>query len=129
MKSGDVGVMDAEGFVTIVDRSKDIIITGGINVFSREIEEVLHDHQAVAQVAVIGIPHERWGEAIHAVVVLAPGAAATPAELLEHAAAHLADYKKPRSVEIVASLPLGSTGKILKRELREPYWEGRGRAV
>lgn len=129
MKSGDVGVMDADGFVTIVDRSKDIIISGGINVFSREVEEVLYDHPAVAQVAVIGIPHERWGEAIHAVVVLAPGVSATPEELLAYAATHLADYKKPRSIEIAASLPIGGTGKILKRELRAPFWEGRDRVV
>ncbi len=129
MKSGDVGVMDAEGFITIVDRTKDIIISGGINVYSREIEEVLYDHPAVSQAAAIGIPHERWGEAIHAVVVLAPGASTTTEELLAYATSRLADYKKPRSVEIVDSLPIGATGKILKRELRKPYWEGRDRAV
>ncbi len=128
-KSGDVAVVDDEGFMTIVDRMKDVIITGGINVFSREVEEVLHEHPAVAQVAVIGIPSDKWGEAIHAVVVLAPGAEATEEELQTFAAERLADYKKPRSVEIRSELPVGGTGKILKKELRAPYWEGQERQV
>ena len=128
-KSGDVAVVDEEGFMTIVDRMKDVIITGGINVFSRDVEEALHDHPAVAQAAVIGIPSEKWGEAIHAVVVLAPDAEASEEELQAFAAERLADYKKPRSVEIRPELPIGGTGKILKKELRAPYWEGQERQV
>lgn len=128
-KSGDVAVVDEEGFMTIVDRKKDVIITGGINVFSREVEEVLYDHPAVAQAAVIGIPHETWGEAIHAVVVLAADGQATEEEVQAFAAERLADYKKPRSVEFRSELPISGTGKILKKELRAPYWEGRERQV
>lgn len=119
--SGDVAVMDLEGFITIVDRKKDMIITGGINVFTRDVEEVLYTHDAVAQVAVIGIPDDQWGEAIHAVVVLRPGAAVEPNELLAYAAKRLTSYKKPRSLDIVDELPIGGTGKILKRELRARY--------
>ncbi|MGE3619446.1 MAG: AMP-binding protein [Acidimicrobiia bacterium] len=129
IKTGDVATVDEEGVPTIVDRAKDIIIPGGINVFSRDIEEAFHEHPAVLPVAAIGIPHERWGEAIHAVVVLKDGATAAPEELQAFAAERLADYKKPRSVEVVDALPVGGTGKILKRELRAPYWEGREQAV
>jgi long-chain acyl-CoA synthetase len=123
LTTGDVAVVDDEGFVTIVDRSKDIIITGGINVYSREVEEALHAHPAVSAAAVIGIPDDRWGEAIHAVVVLAPGAHESEDELLQFAAGRLARYKKPRSLEFVDALPVSATGKVLKRRLREPYWQ------
>jgi acyl-CoA synthetase (AMP-forming)/AMP-acid ligase II len=125
-KTGDVATVDAEGFVTIVDRMKDIIITGGINVFSRDIEEALIAHPAVSQVAVIGIPHETWGESVHAVVTLTAGQQADEAELIDFAAGRLAAYKKPRSLEIRDALPVSGTGKILKRELRQPFWAGHG---
>lgn len=128
-KSGDVGTIDDEGFITIVDRIKDMVITGGINVFTQEVEGALYAHPAVAIAAVIGIPHEKWGEAIHALVVLQPGAEATSDELIAFAASRVADYKKPRSLEIVDTLPVSGTGKILKRELRAPYWEGRERTI
>ena len=121
-KTGDVAVVDEEGFISIVDRMKDIIITGGINVYSRDVEEAIYDHPAVSQVAVIGVPHEKWGEAIHAVVVLAPGASADEDELIEFASQRLADYKKPRSLEVREELPLGGTGKILKKELQAEFW-------
>ena len=124
LKSGDVAVVDAEGFVTIVDRKKDIIITGGINVFSREIEEALLAHPATAQAAAIGIPHPKWGESIHAVVTLKPGAAATSDELIAFTAERLAGFKKPRSLDIVDELPISGTGKILKKELRARYARG-----
>ncbi|MFV0315877.1 MAG: AMP-binding protein [Microthrixaceae bacterium] len=129
MKTGDVAVVDREGFATIVDRTKDIIISGGINVYSREVEEAFYDHPAVLQAAVIGIPHEKWGEAIHAVVVLKEGGEATVEELQAFATERLADFKKPRSVEVVEALPIGGTGKILKKDLRAPYWEGQERAL
>lgn len=121
LKSGDVAVVDAEGFVTIVDRKKDVIITGGINVFSREVEEVLYQHPAVAQAAVIGVPHVRWGEAIHALVVLKPGAEASSDELIAFASERLAAFKKPRSLDVVDELPVSAMGKILKKELRARY--------
>ena len=105
LKTGDIAVVDEQGFVTIIDRIKDIIITGGINVYSREVEEALHAHPAVAAAAVIGVPHPRWGEAIHAVVVLRPGAGASEQELMEFAAGRLAAYKKPRSLELVEERP------------------------
>lgn len=128
-KSGDVAVVDADGYVTIVDRKKDIIITGGINVFSREVEEALYAHEAVDQAAAIGIPHDVWGEAIHALVTLRPDRTATVDELMEFAAARLAGFKKPRSLEIVDDLPVGGTGKILKKEIRARYWQGQERVL
>jgi acyl-CoA synthetase (AMP-forming)/AMP-acid ligase II len=121
LTTGDMAVVDGEGFVTIVDRSKDIIITGGINVYSREVEEALHAHPAVAAAAVIGIPHERWGEAIHGVVVLAEGAAASEEELLRFAADRLASFKKPLSAEFVDELPVNANGKVVKRRLRDRH--------
>ena len=123
-RTGDVAVIDGEGFITIVDRLKDMIITGGINVFSIEVERVLEAHPAVGQVAVIGVPHPQWGEAIHAVVCLRDGVAATEDELLEFAAARLTSYKKPRSIELVTSLPVSATGKVLKKELRARFDSG-----
>ena len=118
-KTGDVAVVDHEGFVTIVDRLKDMIITGGINVFSVEVERALQAHPDVEQVAVIGLPHERWGETIHAVVRRTPGSSVSEAELVEFAAERLSSYKKPRSVEFLDELPISATGKILKKDLRK----------
>ncbi|WP_433500128.1 class I adenylate-forming enzyme family protein [Sphaerimonospora sp. CA-214678] len=119
-KSGDVGVIDAEGFVTIVDRLKDIIITGGINVSSVEVENAITRHPSVMQAAVIGVPHETWGEAIHAVVVRKPDGPPVVAEdLIEFVGDQVASYKKPRTIEFVDELPLSGTGKVLKRVLRE----------
>lgn len=118
-KTGDVAVVDDDQVVTIVDRTKDIIITGGINVYSREVEEQLLRHPDVEQVAVIGIPHPRWGEGIHAIVVPRAGTTPEADELIAHVGRRLAGYKKPQSVELVGALPVGPTGKILKRVLRE----------
>lgn len=128
-KTGDVAVIDDDGFISIVDRMKDIIITGGINVYSREVEDAVMAHPAVAMCAVVGVPSERWGEAVHAVVVLRPGATAGEDDILSVASERLAAFKKPRSVEIVPELPIGGTGKILKRELRKRYWEGHDRPI
>lgn len=118
MHTGDVGYMDEEGFLFVVDRLKDVIITGGENVYSAEVENVVAAHPAVAQCAVIGLPDAEWGERVHAVVVVAAGASLTFDELRAFVATHIARYKAPRSLEIVTSLPISSAGKVLKSELR-----------
>ncbi|MBX9645787.1 MAG: long-chain fatty acid--CoA ligase [Xanthobacteraceae bacterium] len=130
MHTGDGGFMDADGFVYVVDRVKDMIISGGENVYSVEVENAVAQHPAVAQCAVIGIPNERWGEQVHAVVVTKSGAKVSADELIEFCKTLIAGYKCPRSVEISESpLPLSGAGKILKRELRKPFWENRERLV
>jgi long-chain acyl-CoA synthetase len=121
LRTGDIAVVDDDGFVTIVDRTKDIIITGGINVYSREVEEALHAHPAVATAAVIGVPHEHWGESIHGIVVLAPNVEVSEHELIAFAATRLAGFKKPRSIEFAEALPINANGKVLKRVLRERH--------
>jgi long-chain acyl-CoA synthetase len=132
--SGDAGYLDSEGYLFLVDRTKDMIVTGGENVYSTEVEQAIAAHPAVAQVAVIGIPHDLYGEAVHAVVVLKPTAegtaAATEDELVAHARGLIAGYKVPKSVSFREEpLPLSGAMKVLKRELRAPYWEGRQRGV
>ena len=128
--SGDAGYLDAEGYLYLVDRVKDMIVSGGENVYSTEVEQAVAAHPAVAQVAVIGIPDDVWGEAVHAVVVLRPGAQATEQELVEHSRGLIAGYKVPKSVEFrTEPLPLSGAMKVLKRELRAPYWTGHDRAV
>ena len=129
MHTGDGGYMDEDGYLYIVDRMKDMIVSGGENVYSAEVENALSQHPAVAVSAVIGIPSEQWGEAVHAVVVLKPGASATAKELSEHCRQLIAGYKSPRSVEFRDALPMTGAGKIQKTELRKPHWEGRTRAV
>jgi acyl-CoA synthetase (AMP-forming)/AMP-acid ligase II len=126
--TGDGGTL-ADGYLTISDRKKDVIISGGENVSSIEVEDALHSHPAVAEVAVIGVPDERWGETVKALVVLAPGAAADERELIDHCRARLAHYKCPTSVEVRDALPRTATGKLQKFKLRAPYWEGRERQV
>lgn len=128
--TGDAGFLDEDGYLYLVDRVKDMIVTGGENVYSVEVENAIATHPDVAQVAVIGIPSERWGEAVHAIVVPRDGATLTEAEIIEHARRSIAAYKVPKSVELRdAPLPLSGAMKVLKRELRAPYWEGRDRAV
>jgi long-chain acyl-CoA synthetase len=130
MHTGDGGFMDADGFVYVVDRVKDMIISGGENVYSVEVENAVTQHPAVAQCAVIGIPNERWGEQVHAVVVTRSGATVSAEELIEFCKTLIAGYKCPRSVEISEiALPLSGAGKVLKRELRKPFWENRERLV
>lgn len=119
MHTGDGGYVDEDGFVFIVDRIKDMIITGGENVYSAEVESALSKHPAVAACAVIGLPSDKWGESVHAVVVLAPDASASAEELTTHCKALIAGYKVPRSVSFVDALPMSGAGKVLKRELRE----------
>jgi acyl-CoA synthetase (AMP-forming)/AMP-acid ligase II len=128
-RTGDMGKVDADGFVYVEDRLKDMIISGGENIYSPEIERVLAEHPAVMEVAIIGVPDERWGETVKAVVALKPDQEATEAELIEWCRERLAHYKCPKSVDVLEALPRNPTGKILKRDLRKPYWEGHDRAT
>ncbi|MBO3278084.1 acyl-CoA synthetase [Pseudomonas schmalbachii] len=129
MHTGDGAYMDEDGYLYIVDRIKDMIVTGGENVYSAEVESALARHPAVLSSAVIGIPHDRWGEAVHAVVVLRPGVEASDEQLIEHCRQHIAGYKCPKSIEFRDGMPLSGAGKILKRDLRAPYWKDKARAV
>jgi acyl-CoA synthetase (AMP-forming)/AMP-acid ligase II len=129
LHTGDMGYYDQQGYIYIVDRKKDMIITGGENVYPREIEEVLYRHPAVAEAVVIGVPDELWVERVHAVVVLKEGQHAAGDEIMKFCKHHLARYKVPKSVEFVESLPKNPQGKILKRELREKYWTGLERKI
>jgi acyl-CoA synthetase (AMP-forming)/AMP-acid ligase II len=129
LRTGDIGHVDDGGFLFISDRIKDMIITGGENVYSPEVERVLVEHPAVAEVAVIGTPDDHWGERIRAVVALAPGQTATAEEIIAFAKERLAAYKCPRDIDFVQALPRNPSGKILKRDLRAPYWAGRERQV
>jgi long-chain acyl-CoA synthetase len=123
--TGDLAVRDAEGYLRLVGRNKDLIISGGFNVYPIEVENVLADHPAVREVAVIGVPHERWGEAVHAVVVLHPDATATVEELTAFCRHRIASYKKPQSIEFVAALPRTTVGKIAKNVLRDQFLDHR----
>ncbi len=120
---GDMGRFDEEGYLYIVDRKQDMVISGGENIYPSEIEDVVLAHPKVAEAAVIGIPHEKWGEALKAFLVLKPGEKATEEEILRFCATRLADYLKPKSVEFVSELPRSPVGKVLKRVLRELYWK------
>jgi acyl-CoA synthetase (AMP-forming)/AMP-acid ligase II len=129
LRSGDGGFMDADGYVYITDRIKDLIISGGENIYPAEIERVLAEHPALQDVAVIGVPDERWGEVPKAVVVLRPGASIDPHEVIAWCRERIAGFKCPKTIDVIAALPRNATGKILKKELRKPYWEGRERQV
>ncbi len=124
-RTGDVGRQDADGFIFLEDRLKDVVITGGENVYAAEVERVLVEHPAIAEAAIIGVPDDQWGETVKAVVSLVEGATVTEADLIAWCRAQLAAYKCPSSVDLVAHLPRNPTGKVLKRELREPYWAQR----
>jgi acyl-CoA synthetase (AMP-forming)/AMP-acid ligase II len=126
-RTGDAGTVDGDGYITIVDRLNDVVITGGENVFPAEVETVLAQHPAVADIAVIGIPDDTWGETVHAVVVAAPGI--DTGELLSWARERLAGFKCPTGVTVVPELPRNATGKVTRAALREPYWAGRDRRV
>ena len=127
--TGDMGYYDKRGYIYIVDRKKDMIISGGENIFPREVEEVLYQNPAVKEAAVIGVPDTYWVERVHAVVVLKEGMSITAEDLRQFCKDRLAGYKAPKTLEFVEELPKNPTGKILKRELREPYWEGRERKI
>ena len=127
--TGDMGFVDGKSFVFVVDRKKDMIISGGENIYSWEVEEALRAHPDVAEVAVIAVPDEKWGESVKACVQMRPGKAATEADLIEHTRTRIASYKKPRTIDFVDSLPRLFNGKIDKKALRAPYWQGRDRQV
>jgi acyl-CoA synthetase (AMP-forming)/AMP-acid ligase II len=127
--TGDAGSVDADGFLYIRDRVKDMIVSGGENIYPAELEGVLAGHPAVADVAVIGVPDDQWGEAVKAIVVIRPGAELTDTELIDWSRERLAGFKRPRSVDFTDEIPRNPSGKILKRELREPHWAGRTRQV
>ena len=129
MWTGDIAVWDTQGYLFIVDRAKDMIISGGENIYSTQVEAAIHQHPAVLESAVFGIPDDTWGEAVKAVVVLKPDQMATAADIIAVASEHLASYQKPKSVDFVEALPKAPTGKILKRELRDPYWQVQERSV
>jgi acyl-CoA synthetase (AMP-forming)/AMP-acid ligase II len=129
LHTGDAGSLDHDGYLYILDRVKDMIITGGENVYPAEVEAALFGHPAVADVAVIGVPDERWGEAVKALVVVQTGATLDVEDLLRFVRTRIAGYKVPKSVEAIAELPRNASGKVLRRVLREPYWRGRERNV
>jgi len=127
--TGDLARLEPEGFFTIVDRAKDMIISGSENIYPKEVEEVLYRHPAVQDAAVFGIPDEKWGESVCAAIVLKPGASASETDIVEFCRANLAGHKKPRMVKFMDAMPRTSIGKIAKAELREPYWRGSGRKI
>jgi acyl-CoA synthetase (AMP-forming)/AMP-acid ligase II len=126
---GDVAYLDADGFVYICDRKRDMIISGGVNIYPAEIEEALHRHPGIEDAAVFGVPDDEWGERVHAAVALRPGEALGVDDVRAFCRQHLADYKVPREVSFHASLPRDTAGKLVKRVLREPYWAGRASRV
>jgi acyl-CoA synthetase (AMP-forming)/AMP-acid ligase II len=129
LHTGDVGALDEAGYLYIQDRLKDMIVTGGSNVFSVEVERALLEHPAVAEIAVIGVPDEKWGEAVMAIVVPKAGQSVSLDELREFGKSRLGSYKLPKRIETVAALPRNASGKLLKHVLREPFWAGRSRRV
>jgi fatty-acyl-CoA synthase len=129
LHSGDAGSLDAEGYLFIRDRIKDMIVSGGENVYPAEVEAVLYRHPQVAEVSVIGVPDEKWGETVMAVVVAKPGSELSEADLDQHCRDQLGGFKRPRRYSFVDALPRNAGGKILKRELRAKYWAGHARQV
>ena len=128
-RSGDLARVDADGLVTLQDRQRDLVITGGLNVYPSEVERVLSEHPLVEQVAVVGAPDDTWGESVVAFVVAAGSEPVTAADLLAWTRPRLASYKKPRRIVFVTDLPIGPTGKVLKRDLREDLWRNHDRRV
>jgi len=129
LRTGDAGYMDEDGYVYIHDRIKDMIISGGENIYPAEVESALCDHPDVAEAAVIGIPDDKWGEALKAIVVLKPGGIATETDILNFLRTRIAGYKTPKTIELIDALPRNPSGKILRRNLRDPYWSGKDRNV
>jgi acyl-CoA synthetase (AMP-forming)/AMP-acid ligase II len=129
LRTGDAGYMDRDGYLYIHDRIKDMIISGGENIYPAEVESAICDHPDVAEVAVVGVPDDKWGEAVKAIVVMKQGREATASDIINFTRERIAGFKTPKSVEFIAALPRNASGKILRRHLRDPYWEGRERQV
>jgi acyl-CoA synthetase (AMP-forming)/AMP-acid ligase II len=129
LHTGDMGYRDEDHYLYLVDRKNDMIISGGFNVYPREVEDVLYMHDKVLEAAVVGIPDPKWGETVKAFVVLKIGETATDEEIIAHCKEHLAGYKKPTSVDFLSELPKNANGKILKKDLKTPYWEGKDRGI
>jgi acyl-CoA synthetase (AMP-forming)/AMP-acid ligase II len=129
LHTGDAGYLDEDGFLYIYDRVKDMIVSGGENIYPAEVESALYGHPAIADVAVIGVPDEHWGEAVKAIAVLKPGQRADAADLIAYARERIAGYKLPKSIDFVDELPRTASGKILKHQLREGYWQSHSRQV
>ena len=127
--TGDIGTIDEEGYIYIVDRKHELIITGGLNVYPRETEEILFKHPSVLEAVVIGVPHDKWGESIKAVIVLKKGKQVSESELMDFCKGKIADYKIPKSIDFVVSLPKGGSEKILRKEVKEKYWKDFDRKV
>tara|TARA_R110000772_G_scaffold268678_1_gene397369 strand:+ start:449 stop:2038 length:1590 start_codon:yes stop_codon:yes gene_type:complete len=125
LHTGDIGYFDEEGYLFLLDRAKDMVISGGNNIYPREVEEVLILHPDIAECVVFGIPDDYWGEAVHAVVALRDGAALSDKDIIAFCGEHLAGYKKPKAVDFLDALPVSGYGKVLRREIRDKYWEGR----
>jgi acyl-CoA synthetase (AMP-forming)/AMP-acid ligase II len=129
LHTGDIGALDADGYLTVLDRAKDTIVSGAENIYPLEVENVMASHPAVAEVAVIGIPSPRWGEEVKAIVVPRPGMSIDAAQLIDWTRKRIATFKSPKSIDIAESLPRNPNGKVLRRVLREPYWDGHARKV
>jgi fatty-acyl-CoA synthase len=129
IKTGDAGYLDEDGYLYIHDRVKDMIISGGENVYPAEVESAIYGHPDVLEVAVIGVPDDKWGESVKAVCVAKPGASLEADSVIQWARERIAAFKVPKSVEVLAALPRNASGKILRKDLRAPYWEGRERQV
>ncbi|MGA2516084.1 MAG: AMP-binding protein [Thermodesulfobacteriota bacterium] len=125
----DMGYVDEDGYIYLVDRKDDMIVSGGFNIYPKEVEDILYGHPAVLEAAVFGVPDETWGEAVKAVISVRSGMKVTEEEIIEHCRKHLASYKKPKSVDFIEELPKSPFGKIWRRKLKEPYWQGRGRMI
>lgn len=129
LHTGDAGYADADGYLYIYDRVKEMIVSGGENIYPAEVENAIAGHPAVQDVAVIGVPDVKWGEAVKAIIASKSGASVDPAEIIGFARERIAGYKLPKSVDFVETIPRNASGKILRRDLRRPYWEGRERQV
>ena len=129
LKTGDAGYRDEDGYFYVHDRVKDMIVSGGENVYPAEVENAIMGCPGIAEAAVIGVPDARWGEAVKAIVARTPGSKTDETAVIDWVRARIAGYKTPKSVEFVEALPRNGTGKVLRRVLREPYWEGHGRMV
>jgi long-chain acyl-CoA synthetase len=129
LRTGDLGTIDEDNFIYLVDRNKDMIVTGGENVYSTEVENAIYSHPSIREAAVIGVPDPKWGEAVKAVVALKSGHSLDSKALIEHCESKLAGYKVPKSIDFIDDLPKSGTGKILKKVLRDEYWKGHDRRV